>query len=96
MILPMNPGDHGNIRDGFVRRQFCPLLAERGCTVDVTAYAVREGGKGIIDLGADANLGVLGEDASVRYVMAGGRRRVSDGEVMIYSTNRARIQEPNA
>ena len=53
MILPMNPGDHGNIRDGFVRRQFCPLLAERGCTVDVTAYAVREGGKGIIDLGAD-------------------------------------------
>ena len=43
-----------------------------------------------------ANLGVLGEDASVRHVMAGGRRRVSDGEVMIYSTNRARIQEPNA
>ena len=34
-------------------RQFRPLFAARGCTVDATAYAVREGDKGIIGVGAD-------------------------------------------
>jgi beta-aspartyl-dipeptidase (metallo-type) len=48
--------------------------------------------KGTIAVGADADLVVLGEDASVRHVMAGGRWHVLDGEVMIKPT----IQEANA
>jgi len=46
--------------------------------------------KGTIGVGADADLVVLGEDASVRHVMAGGRWHVLDGEVMIKPT----IKEP--
>ena len=50
--------------------------------------------KGTIDVGADADLVVLGEDATLRHVMAGGRWHVLDGEVMIHSTIQAAIQEP--
>ena len=35
---------------------------------------------------ADADLVVLGDDASVRHVMAPGRWHVSDGEIMIKPT----------
>ena len=48
--------------------------------------------KGTIAVGADADLVVLDEDASVRHVMAGGRWHVLDGEVMIKPT----IQEASA
>ena len=46
--------------------------------------------KGTIGVGADADLVVLGNDASIRHVMAGGRWHVLDGEVMIKPT----IKEP--
>ena len=46
-------------------------------------------------MGADTDLVVYGEGASVRHFMAGGRWRVSDGEVMMPSTTRATNQEAN-
>jgi len=70
------------------------LLAERDCAVDVTSYAVREGGK--VTVGVDVDLVAPWDDASIRHVMAGGRWRVSHAGVMMHSTIRARIQEPNA
>jgi beta-aspartyl-dipeptidase (metallo-type) len=96
MLLHMDVGSPGILADTLAK------LLERGLALERIlpaftsnpARLLRLHDKGTIGVGADADLVVLGEDASVRHVMAGGRWHVLDGEVMIHSTIRAMIQEP--
>ncbi|GMQ75328.1 MAG: beta-aspartyl-peptidase [Gammaproteobacteria bacterium] len=96
-LLHMDVGSPGILADTLGK------LLERGLALEKIlpaftgnpARLLRLRDKGTIDVGADADLVVLGEDATVRHVMAGGRWHVLDGEVMIHSTIRATIQESN-
>ena len=57
------------------------------------ARLLRLNDKGAIRVGADADLVVLGEDATLCHVMARGRWHVFDGKVMIHPTIRDTTQE---
>ena len=54
--------------------------------LNAEVYDPRPLGRRHLLVAADADLVVLGEDASVRHVMALGRWHVLDGEVMIGPT----------
>ena len=91
-LLHMDIGSPGILADKLGK------LLERGLALESIlpaftsnpARLLRLHDKGTIAVGADADLVVLGENASIRHVMAGGRWHVLDGEVMIKAT----IQEP--
>jgi len=75
----------GNLlADGLALEKILPAFTSN------PARLLRLRDKGTIAVGADADLVVLGNDASIRHVMAGGRWHVLDGEVMIKPT----IKEP--
>jgi beta-aspartyl-dipeptidase (metallo-type) len=97
MLLHMDVGSPGILADTLGK------LLDRGLALEKIlpaftsnpARLLRLRDKGTIGVGADADLVVIGEDAMVRHVMAGGRWHVLNGEVMIRSTIRATIQESN-
>ena len=87
-LLHMDVGSPGILADTLSR------LLDRGLALESIlpaftsnpARLLRLRHKGTIGVGADADLVVLGENASVRHVMARGRWHVLDGEVMIKPT----------
>ena len=95
-LLHMDVGSPG------IRADTLDKLLDRGLALEkiLPAFAsnparlLRLHDKGTIGVGADADLVVLGDDASVRHVIAGGRWHVLDGEIMIHSTIRATMREP--
>ena len=94
MLLHMDVGSPGILADTLGKLLDGGLALERILPAFTTnpARLLRLPHKGTISVGADADMVVLGEDASVRHVMARGRWHVWDGEVMIKPT----IQEASA
>ncbi len=91
-LLHMDIGSPGILAETLAKLLGRGLDLERILPVFTSnpARLLRLHDKGTIAAGADADLVVLGEDASIRQVMAGGRWHVLDGEVIIEPT----IQEP--
>jgi len=94
-LLHMDVGSPGILADTLGKLLAGGMALERVLPAFTSnpARLLRLHHKGTIRPGADADLVVLGEDASVRHVMARGRWHLLDGEVMIRSTIQATSED---